>query len=263
MPAPTAGRLNRREVTAVLHHVTPRLRSLILRALRAHHAAAAHRLLHLRGGGPAPVNGAAAPAATGAAGPDAGPPAAGGGGAQARAARCGGGGGSGAEEHGAASRRDRDDDAAEAERPRKRPRALGGAAVEVQDIDSGSDGEAVFFDSDGSGGSQRGDGAGDASGPDAEPPGPPARGRAGGDGSQASPRAAELEAGACPSLAGPGDGLGGDLGGGGGGGSEWPLGSGPGLWEDQEEWGFLGVTFDPETQVGVLAQLRQFLITYL
>jgi hypothetical protein len=32
--------------------------------------------------------------------------------------------------------------------------------------------------------------------------------------------------------------------------SEWPFDSGPGLWKDQEEWGFLGITFDAETQVG-------------
>jgi hypothetical protein len=29
----------------------------------------------------------------------------------------------------------------------------------------------------------------------------------------------------------------------------WPLESGPGLWEEQDEWGFLGVAFDSATEV--------------
>jgi hypothetical protein len=102
-------------------------------------------------------------------------------------------------------------------------------------------------------------------GPQSESPECSSPGEAWHSNSEASPRAVKLEgpsvrrvnvdraggAGAegCPSFSGGG--MGAAFGVGAVGDSGWPLDSGPGLWEDQDEWGFLGVTFDAETQVGL------------
>ena len=125
------------------------------------------------------------------------------------------------------------------EQPRKRARlADAGAAAVMQDVGS-SDSDAIRLDSD-------------SPGSDGPGPGSLERGSVNDyDSGSASP-AAELEGGGCVGPAGDRRDLVGA-----GGGLEWPLDSGPGLWEDQEEWGFLGVTLDAETQVEVGALYRR------